>query len=110
MSRLGRRNRPFYRIQIQDKRERRDGAFIEQVGWYDPMAKDSSKQIFLEVDRLKYWLGVGAQPSDTVRDFLAKQNLVDLASWEAERARQRSVVEKKKAAAASGEAKEEKKA
>lgn len=85
MQRLGRRNRPFYRINAIDKRTRRDGKVIEALGWYDPIAKDESKQLFLNVERLKYWLSVGAQPSDTVRDFLAKANLVDVAAWEADR-------------------------
>lgn len=111
MSRIGRRNRPFYRIQIQDKRERRDGAFIEQVGWYDPIAKDPAKQLNLEVERLKYWLGVGAQPSDTVRDFLVKADLMPKGEWEEQRKIDRELVEKRKAAAAAaGEKTEEKKA
>lgn len=113
MSRIGRTNRPFYRIQVQDKRERRDGAFIEQVGWYDPVAKDPAKQVSLNLDRLKYWVSVGAQPSDTVRDFLVKNGLMDKAAWEKQREHDRKVVEKNKAAAeaaaAAGEKKDEKK-
>lgn len=85
MQRLGRRNRPFYRINAVDKRVRRDGKVIENLGWYDPIASDESKQLSLNHDRIKYWLSVGAQPSDTVRDFLAKANLVDVAKWEADR-------------------------
>jgi small subunit ribosomal protein S16 len=104
MTRVGRRNRAFFRIQIQDKRERRDGAFIEQVGWYDPVAKDPAKQLSLELDRLKYWLSVGAQPSDTVRDFLVKNGLMDKAAWEKQREIDRQMVEKNKAAAAAAAA------
>ena len=100
MQRTGRKNRPFYRIQVLDKRTRRDGASIEQLGWYDPLAKDPAKQVNLNEERAKYWISVGAQPSDTVRDFLARRNLVETKSWEAERARQRKVVEDQKAAAA----------
>lgn len=85
MQRLGRRNRPFYRINAIDKRTRRNGKVIENLGWYDPIAKDESKQLSLNADRIKYWLSVGAQPSDTVRDFLAKADLIDTAEWEAQR-------------------------
>lgn len=117
LQRLGRRNHPFYRINAVDKRTRREGAPIEQLGWYDPLAKDPAKQVSLNSDRIKYWLGKGAQPSDTVRDMLAKANLVDLAAWEADRKADREMVEKKKvaaeaaaaAAAANGEKKDEKK-
>jgi len=100
MQRTGRKNRPFYRIQVLDKRTRRDGASIEQLGWYDPMAKDPAKQVNLNEERAKYWISVGAQPSDTVRDFLARRNLVETKSWEAERARQRRVAEDQKSPAA----------
>jgi small subunit ribosomal protein S16 len=111
LQRLGRRNRPFYRLNAIDKRTRRDGRVIENLGWYDPLAPDATKQIEINVDRVKHWLSVGAQPSDTVRDMLARRQLVDLPEWEAERARERKIVEAKKAAeAAAGEKKDEKKA
>src|SRR5688572_2846331 len=98
MQRLGRKNRPFYRISAIDGRTRRDGRVIEQLGWYDPLVKDEAKQIHLEIDRVKHWLSVGAQPSDTVRDMFVKRELMPKAPWEAERARRRSVIEAKKAA------------
>jgi len=110
MQRSGRKNRPFYRIQVMDKRTRRDGASIEQVGWYNPLERDEAKAINLNEERIKYWLSVGAQPSDTVRDMLAKRNLIDRAAWEAERARDRERLEKAKAAAAAASAEGEKKA
>ncbi len=99
MQRTGRTRRACYRIAVQDERSRRDGRFIEQVGWYDPIAADPARQLSLKEDRIKYWLGVGAQPSDTVRDMLAKRNLGDLKSWEARRARQRDLATRKKEAA-----------
>jgi small subunit ribosomal protein S16 len=99
LQRTGRKNRPFYRIQVLDERTRRDGASIEQLGWYDPVNRDESKQLNLNEERAKYWLSKGAQPSDTMRDILAKRNLVDRGQWEAVRARRRQVVEAKKAAA-----------
>jgi small subunit ribosomal protein S16 len=100
MQRTGRKNRPFYRIQVLDKRVRRDGASIEQIGWYDPVAKDPAKQVNINEERAKYWISVGAQPSDTVRDFFARRNLIETKTWEARRARQRGYVEAAKAAAA----------
>ncbi len=114
MQRHGRRNRPFYRISAIDKRTRRDGVVIENLGWYDPYVKDPAKGIQLNEERIKHWLKSGAQPSDTVKDFLAKRGIGDLKAWEKERARQRKVVTeniaKAAAAAASGEKKDEKKA
>jgi small subunit ribosomal protein S16 len=111
MQRTGRSRRPFYRIQVLDERVRRDGASIEQLGWYDPIAKDPAKQVQLNEERVKYWISVGAQPSDTVRDMLGKRNLIKLEPWEARRARDRKGVEeraaKAKADAAAGEKKPE---
>lgn len=110
MQRFGRKNRPFYRIAAVEKLVRRDGPVIENLGWYDPMAKDAAKQLSLNDDRVKHWLAAGAQPSDTVRDMLAKRSLVDVKEWERQREMDRKIVQAniaKKAAAA--EKKEEKK-
>jgi small subunit ribosomal protein S16 len=100
MQRLGRIHKPFYRISAIDQRTRRDGRVIEQLGWYDPAAKDAGKQIKLDEDRCKYWIAKGAQPSDTVRDMFAKRNLIETGPWEKTRARQRDLVKKKAEAAA----------
>ncbi|GMU37804.1 MAG: 30S ribosomal protein S16 [Phycisphaerae bacterium] len=59
-----------------DKRRPRDGRVIEQLGYVDPIAKDESKQVSLEADRIRYWLSVGAQPSDTVRALLKKHGVL----------------------------------
>ncbi len=77
MSRIGRVHRPFYRISAIDQRTKRNGKVIEPLGWYDPIAKDQTKQVNLNIGRVKHWLSVGAQPSDTVRDILIKMSLVD---------------------------------
>ena len=101
MQRFGRRNHPFFRIAAIDKRTRRDGRVIEQLGWYDPIAADPTKQINLNVDRIKHWLSVGAQPSDTVRDFLAKQNLLTpklVETRESERKARRELIDARRAA------------
>lgn len=114
MQRLGRKNHAFFRINAIDKRTRRDGVVIENLGFYDPLASDPAKALQLNADRIKYWLSVGAQPSETVLDFLVKADLVSAkrkTEWEADRAASREIVAAKKAAAAAaGEAKEEKKA
>ena len=76
MQRLGRTHRPFYRIAAAEKRVKRDGKVLENLGWYNPIEKDPEKQLKLEAERIKYWLSVGAQPSDTMMDILGKQELL----------------------------------
>ncbi|MGA0950219.1 MAG: 30S ribosomal protein S16 [Burkholderiaceae bacterium] len=66
LARGGAKARPFYSIVVADRRSRRDGRFIERIGFYNPMAKGAAETLRLEQDRLAHWLGVGAQPSDTV--------------------------------------------
>lgn len=104
MKRTGRTNAPFYRIQVIDKRARRDGAPIEQLGWYNPLEKNADKQITLNEERCKYWIGVGAQPSETVKDMFAKRNLIKTEAYEKIRARQRKTVQDQQAAAAAAAA------
>ena len=74
LKRLGRKNRPFYRIIIIDSRKRRDGAAIEEVGWYDPILK-KEKNFILEEDRILHWLSQGAQPTDIVKNMMKKTGL-----------------------------------
>lgn len=114
LQRLGRRNRPFYRIGAIDSRTRREGAMVERLGWYDPVARDPAKQVNLNGERIQFWLSKGAVPSDTVRDLLARADLLPAkmkAEWEADRKADRARVEKRKAdaAAAAAAATEEKK-
>ena len=71
MQRMGRAHRPFYRIGAMDKRSPRNGRVIENLGWYNPVSNDE-KQYEIKVDRVNYWLSVGAQPSQTVADLLKK--------------------------------------
>ena len=73
LKRIGRRNRPFYRLVIMAARNRRDGAAIEEVGWYNPTAKD--EMYSLKEDRILYWLEEGAQPTDTAHDILRTAGL-----------------------------------
>ncbi len=75
LKRFGRRHRSFYRLNAMDTRTPRDGRVIEELGWYDPEAKDPDKQISLKRERIEYWLGVGAQPSDTVVGLLKRHGI-----------------------------------
>ena len=64
LTRMGAKKRPFYRVVVADARAPRDGRFIEQLGHYNPMTEPKTVQ--LKMDRVDYWLSVGASPSDTV--------------------------------------------
>lgn len=75
LKRFGRRHRSFFRLNAMDGRAPRDGKVIEQLGWYDPNAKQHDRQVSLNRERIEYWLSVGAEPSDTVRDLLRKQGI-----------------------------------
>ena len=68
LARIGKKKRPFYRIIVTEKTRPRNGRFVEIVGTYDPLKKPAL--ITMDDARVKYWLGKGAQPSDTVRSFL----------------------------------------
>ncbi len=71
LSRGGSKKRPYYRIVVADSRSPRDGNFIEKSGTFNPMlAKDDANRVTLNADRVKHWLGVGAQPTDRVARFL----------------------------------------
>ena len=71
LKRMGRRHRPFYRLNAMDRRSPRDGRVIEELGWFDPLASDD-QQLSLKLDRIDYWLSVGAQPSQTVANLLRR--------------------------------------
>ncbi len=73
LSRIGKKKRPFYRVVVTEKTRPRNGRFVEIVGTYDPLKKPA--EIKLDAERIKYWLGCGAQPSDTVRSFLRNQKI-----------------------------------
>jgi len=73
LARFGKKKMPSYRVVVIDKRRPRNGRFVEIVGTYDPLKKPA--EIKLDAERIKYWLGCGAQPSDTVRSFLTNQKI-----------------------------------
>ena len=70
MKRVGAKNAPYFRIVVADSRSPRDGRFIEEIGTYQPMKKGDN--FTLNLDRAKYWVSKGAQPSDTVASFIKK--------------------------------------
>ena len=75
MTRMGRRHRPFFRINAIDSRTPRDGKVLEKLGHYDPIEKDKDKQVVLNVERVQYWLDKGAIPSETVSQILLKKGV-----------------------------------
>ncbi len=70
LTRMGKRNRPFYRIVVVDQKKRRDGAYIESLGYYDPVKDPAEMKV--NVERAVEWILKGAQPSKTVRDIFRK--------------------------------------
>ena len=74
LARGGAKKRPFYSLVIADSRSRRDGRFIERIGFYNPMAQGGEVPLRITADRLAYWQGVGAQLSPTVARLVASNN------------------------------------
>lgn len=75
LTRKGAKKKPFYRVVAADSRSPRDGRFIEQLGYYDPM-KDPHV-VKLDLDRIDYWVGQGAQPSETVARLIEKYRAIE---------------------------------
>jgi small subunit ribosomal protein S16 len=73
LARVGKKKMPSYRVVVIDKRRPRNGRFVEIVGTYNPLTKPAA--VKLDAERIKYWLGCGAQPSDTVSSFLRSQKI-----------------------------------
>ena len=74
LRRMGAKKAPFYRVVVADSRYPRDGRFIEEVGYYDPTKEPSLVKI--DGEKVKKWLQNGAQPTDTVRSLLKKNNII----------------------------------
>jgi small subunit ribosomal protein S16 len=72
LKRMGRKHRPFFRVCATDARSPRDGKVIEELGYYDPMVKETDARAKLKGDRIDYWLSVGARPSENVRVLIKK--------------------------------------
>ncbi len=73
LARQGAKKKPFYRIVVANSVSRRDGSFLEIVGTYNPIANPA--EVTLKPDRIEYWLGEGAQPSDTVKSLMKNQGI-----------------------------------
>ncbi len=81
LSRGGSKKRPYYKVVVSNSRAPRDGKYLEQVGTYNPLlAKDDADRVRLVEDRVKYWLGVGAQPTDRVARLLDKAGIKERAA------------------------------
>ena len=94
MKMMGRKHRPYFRICATDSRAPRDGRVLEELGTYDPMIGDTDARVTLVHERIAYWLGVGAQPSDKVKVFLKKYGTNGTHLAQQESARQRLALPK----------------
>jgi small subunit ribosomal protein S16 len=74
LSRAGAKKRPFYHIVVTDSRRRRDGNYIERIGYFNPVARGQEVRLHLEVEKLKHWQNVGAQLSDRVMSLTKEYN------------------------------------
>ena len=75
LKRLGAKKSPFYRVVVADERSPRDGKFIEEIGYYNPLTNPA--EIKIDAEKAKKWLGNGAQPTETVKSLLKKSGIVD---------------------------------
>ena len=75
LRRMGAKKQPFYRIVVADSRYPRDGRFIEEIGYYNPMTDPSTFKV--DEEKAKKWLGNGAQPTDTVKDLFKKNGITE---------------------------------
>ena len=74
LTRMGAKKAPFYRIVVMDSRKARDGEYIDQIGYYNPVKEPA--EIKLDVEKAKKWIATGAQPTDTVKVLLKKNNII----------------------------------
>ena len=74
LTRMGKKKNPFYRVVVADERTRRDGAPIEEIGYYDPMTNPATVKI--DAEKANKWLACGAQPTETVRSLLKKSEII----------------------------------
>lgn len=79
LKRMGAKKSPFYRVVVADSRAPRDGRFIETLGYYNPCVNPA--EVKIDADRAKYWLGNGAQPTETANSLLKKQGIVPTKDW-----------------------------
>ena len=75
LRRMGQKKAPFYRVVVADSRYPREGRFIEEIGYYNPITEPA--EIKIDAEKAKKWIANGAQPTDTVKSLLKKSNIVD---------------------------------
>ncbi|MDF2891667.1 MAG: rpsP [Clostridia bacterium] len=75
LKRMGAKKAPFYRVVVADSRAPRDGKFIEEIGYYNPITEPA--EIKIDAEKAKKWLSTGAQPSDTVKSLLKKSGIIE---------------------------------
>ncbi len=73
LSRAGAKKRPFYHLVVTDSRNGRDGRYIERLGFFNPVGKDDQENLRIDLERIDYWIGQGAQPSDRVKTLIKSQ-------------------------------------
>lgn len=73
LSRAGAKKRPFYHMVVTDSRNGRDGRYIERLGFFNPVAKENEENIRIDLERVDYWIGKGAQPSERVASLIKAQ-------------------------------------
>ncbi len=73
LSRAGAKKRPFYHLVVTDSRNGRDGRYIERLGFFNPVGKDNQENLRINLERIDYWIGQGAQPSDRVKTLIKTQ-------------------------------------
>ena len=105
LARAGAKKRPFYRIVAADARSPRDGRFLEQLGSYDPLLNNEDpKRVVLKEERIRYWIGQGAQVSDRVHRFLHRAGIMEQAPRLKGTGKKAEELAKKRAAAEAGQA------
>lgn len=105
LMRMGSKGKPFYRLVVKEKRSKRDGKYLENVGTYDPMQDPA--EVKLNHDRIQYWIGVGAQPTDTVKSLIKNNPVMteeERAAMLKARADKKAAAEAERAAARKAEA------
>ncbi len=82
LMRIGAKGKPFYRVVVKEKRSKRDGKYLENLGTYNPMTDPA--EVTLRHDRIQYWIGVGAQPTETVTSLIKNNPAAEAAEAAAE--------------------------
>lgn len=75
LKRMGMKKKPFYRVVVADVKSPRDGRFIEEIGYYNPMT--NPVEVKIDADKAKDWMGKGAQPTETVKSLFKKNGIID---------------------------------